>query len=55
MPTEHALPILEDRSIEWPKSGSAAGKELAAQIAPTIETHFVECEIASHERGAGRA
>lgn len=50
MPTEWALPILEDKSIVWPKSGSAAGKELAAQIAPTIETHFVEYEIASHEK-----
>ena len=32
MPTEKALPIFDDKSIDWPKSGSAAGKELAAQI-----------------------
>lgn len=49
MPTEHALPLLEDKSIVWPKSGSAADKVLAAQIAPTIETHFVLYEIGSYE------
>ncbi len=49
MPTVKALAILEDKSIVWPKSGSQAGKELAAQIAPYIEAHFVEYEIASHE------
>ncbi len=50
MPTEHALPIFENKNIEWPKSGSAADKELAAQIAPTIETHYVVYDIASHEQ-----
>jgi hypothetical protein len=49
MPTEHALPIFEDKTIDWPKSGSAAGKELAAQIAPYVETHYVVYDIASHE------
>ncbi len=49
MPTAKALAILEDKSIIWPKSGSQAGKELASQIAPYIEAHFVEYEIASHE------
>jgi hypothetical protein len=50
MQTKHALPILDDKSIKWPKSGSQAGKELAAQVAPTIETHFVEYDIAAHEK-----
>jgi hypothetical protein len=50
MPTTKALAILDDKSVIWPKSGSAAGKELAAQIAPYIEAHFVEYEIASHEK-----
>jgi hypothetical protein len=50
MPTEHALPIFEDKKIEWPKSGSAAGKELAAQIASYVETHYVVYDIASHEK-----
>ncbi len=49
MPTEHALPIFEDKNIIWPKSGSAAGKELAAHIAPYVETHYVVYDIASHE------
>ncbi len=49
MPTEHALPIFEDKNIVWPKSGSAAGKELAAHIAPYVETHYVVYDIASHE------
>jgi hypothetical protein len=40
MPTTKALAILDDKSVIWPKSGSAAGKELAAQIAPYIEAHF---------------
>lgn len=49
MPTEHALPLLDDKTIVWPKSGSAADKLLAAQIAPTIETHFVLYEIEDYE------
>jgi hypothetical protein len=49
MATEHALPILEDKSIVWPKSGSAADKALAAQIAPTIETHFILYQIDGYE------
>ena len=50
MPTEHALPIFEDKNIVWPKSGSAAGKELAALIAPYVETHYVVYDIANHEK-----
>lgn len=50
MPTERALPILEDKTIVWPKSGSAAGKELAARIAPYVETHYTVYDIASHEQ-----
>lgn len=56
LPTEHALPILDDKSIVWPKSGSKAGKALSAQgnalasqVAPYIETHFVVYDIATHE------
>ncbi|MCA3438946.1 MAG: hypothetical protein INF50_01170 [Rhodobacter sp.] len=49
MATEHALPLLDDKSIVWPKSGSAADKALAAQIAPTIETHFVLYQIDAYE------
>ena len=49
MATEHALPLLEDKTIVWPKSGSAADKALAAQLAPVIETHFVLYRIAEYE------
>lgn len=49
MATEHALPLLKDKTIVWPKSGSAADKLLAAKIAPTIETHFVLYEIEDYE------
>ncbi len=48
MPTEKALPIFDDKTIIWPKSGSAAGKELAAQIAPYIETHYVNYDVQTH-------
>jgi hypothetical protein len=49
MPTEHALPLLNDPTLVWPKSGSAADKALAAQIAPTIETHFILYHIDGYE------
>lgn len=49
MPTDKALPLLDDKSIQWPKSGSGAGKQLGAQIAPYVQTHIVEYEIAHDE------
>jgi hypothetical protein len=49
MATEHALPLLDDKTIVWPKSGSAADKLLAAQIAPTIQTHFILYQIDGYE------
>lgn len=49
MPTEKALPLLDDKNIVWPKSGSGAGKELAGQIAPYVQTHIVEYTIAHDE------
>jgi hypothetical protein len=49
MATEHALSLLEDDAIIWPKSGSAADKALAAQIAPNIEPHFVLYPINGYE------
>ena len=36
MPTEHALALIGDKSIIWPKSGSAAGRELAARATPDV-------------------
>lgn len=55
METQKALPLFNDKSIVWPKSGSKVGKALAAQIAPYIETHFVVYELDSHEREFVRA
>jgi hypothetical protein len=49
MATEHALPLLEDDAIIWPKSGSAADKALTAQIAPNIEPYFVLYPINGYE------
>ena len=49
LPTEKALPLLEDTAIIWPQSGSQAGKEFAAQIAPHVQAHVVEYEIARDE------
>ena len=49
METEKALPLLEDKVIAWPKAGSQAGKELAAQIAPYVQAHIVEYTIANDE------
>ena len=49
MATEHAMPLLDDKTIVWPKSGSAADRALAAQIAPTIETHFILYQINGYE------
>lgn len=50
METAKALPILADKSIKWPKSGSAVSKATAAQMAPYIETHFVVYKLDSHEK-----
>lgn len=55
MATEHAMPILDDKSIIWPKSGSKADGALAAQIAPYVETHFVLYEIEDYEKEFIRA
>lgn len=49
MPTEKALALLDDKTIVWPKSGSGAGKELAGQVAPYVQAHIVEYEIAHDE------
>src|SRR5205085_12142993 len=38
--TEVALPVLEDANTAWPSTGSAAGKEQAAQVAPSASAHF---------------
>lgn len=49
METAKALPIMTDKDIKWPKSGSAVDKKIAAQAAPYIETHFVVYKMETHE------
>jgi hypothetical protein len=50
METTKALPILADKSVKWPKSGSAVDKAMATQMAPYIETHFVVYKLDSTEK-----
>lgn len=50
METARALPILDDKLIKWPKSGSKIEKSLAIQLAPYIETHFVVYQLDTYER-----
>jgi hypothetical protein len=47
LPTEAALPALDDPTIDWPPSGSQAGKELAAQLAPHIDGKFTTYPVAT--------
>lgn len=49
MQTEKAIALLDDKTIEWPKSGSGADKKLAAQVAPYVQAHIVEYEIEHDE------
>lgn len=50
METSKALPILDEKAIKWPKSGSKIDKSLAIQLAPFIETHFVVYQLDTYER-----
>lgn len=48
LPTERVLSVFDAAGIDWPATGSAAGKALAAQIAPYVEPFLVQYEIADH-------
>lgn len=50
METSFALPILEDKTIKWPKSGSKIDKSLAIQVAPFIEAHSVVYQLDTYEQ-----
>ena len=50
METSLALPILEDKAIKWPKSGSKIDTSLAVQVAPFIEAHFVVYQLDTYEQ-----
>lgn len=47
LPTAAVLPALDDKSIVWPQSGSAGGKELAAKLSPYIDHHYTTYPIAT--------
>lgn len=47
LPTEAALPALDDAGITWPSSGSEAGRELAAQLAPHIGDRYTTYPVAT--------
>ena len=50
METAKALPILDDKNIKWPKSGSKVDKSLAIQIAPYINAQFVVYQLDTYEK-----
>jgi hypothetical protein len=50
METAKALPILDDKAIKWPKSGSKIDKSLSIQVAPYIAAHFVVYQIDTYEK-----
>jgi hypothetical protein len=43
------MPPLDNKAIIWPKTGAAADKAVAAQIATTIKTHFILYQIGRYE------
>ncbi len=47
--TEDALPVIEDETIDWPKSASAVSKTCIAQVAAHIDGLFSTFTIASQE------
>jgi len=49
METRHALPLLKDTSIKWPKAASKVDKTTITQVQPYIEAHFVVYFIETHE------
>lgn len=50
METTKAMPVVEDKTIKWNKSGSQTDKKLVAQVAPHIEAHCVVYDIKAHEK-----
>ncbi len=49
METKHALPLLKDKTIEWPKSASQVSKATIKHVQPYIEAHFIVYKISTHE------
>ena len=56
METEHAKPLLKDKSIAWPKSGSKAmaktkaSQDFVTAVSSLIGAHYVVYNIDSHEK-----
>jgi hypothetical protein len=54
--TEHALPLLKTKGIDWPKSGSKgiaktkASQEFVNKVSDHIAAHYVVYNIDSHEK-----
>ena len=49
METKHAILLLKDKTIDWPKSASQVSKATIKHVQPYIEAHFVVYKISTHE------
>jgi hypothetical protein len=56
METEHALPLLKAKGVDWPKSGSKAmaktkaSQEFVSKVSDHVAAHYVVYNIDSHEK-----
>ncbi len=50
METDRAMPLLQDKTVQWPKSGSKVNKEFVAQVSSYVAAHYVAYDIDSHEK-----
>ena len=50
METEYAKALLQDKSLQWPKTGSKVSKEFVAQVSAHVAAHYVVYNIDSHEK-----
>lgn len=50
METEKAEALLQDKTVQWPKSGSKVSKEFVAQVSAHVAAHYVVYNMDSHEK-----
>ncbi len=50
METIHAQALLQDKDVQWPKSGSKVSKEFVAQVSAHVAAHYVVYNMDSHEK-----
>ncbi len=56
METQHALPLLKEKGIDWPKSGSKAmvktkaSQDFVTKVSDHVAAHYVVYNIDSHEK-----